>query len=58
MFKRIFKSILIINICLSNIISQGAISVSDGSAFVTKAEFSADLNNLSNRMAQLLLILR
>ena len=53
MFKRIFKSILIINICLSNIISHGAISVSDGSAFVTKAEFSADLNNLSNRMAQL-----
>ena len=53
MFKRFFKSILIINICLSNIISHGAISVSDGSAFVTKAEFSADLNNLSNRMAQL-----
>ena len=33
--------------------TNAAVSVSDGSAFVTKAEFSADLNNLSNRMAQL-----
>ena len=42
---------LILSISLIN--SVAAISVSDGSAFVTKAEFAADLNNLSNRMSTL-----
>ena len=53
MLKSIFKKIFIISLCFINIVSHAAISVSDGSAYVTKAEFSADLNNLSNRMAQL-----
>ena len=54
MVKRIFKTILLLSMCLGLTIStNAAVSVSDGSAFVTKAEFSADLNNLSNRMAQL-----
>ena len=42
---------LILSVSLIN--SLAAISVSDGSAFVTKAEFAADLNNLSNRMSSL-----
>ena len=54
MYKKNIKSLLLIILCLSiTIPTNAAISVSDGSAFVTKAEFSADLNNLSNRMAQL-----
>ena len=45
---------LILSICFGiTILSNAAVSVSDGSAFVTKAELAADLNNLSNRMAQL-----
>ena len=43
--------LLILSTSLVN--SIAAISVSDGSAFVTKAEFAADLNNLSNRMSSL-----
>ena len=43
--------LLILSTSLVN--SLAAISVSDGSAFVTKAEFAADLNNLSNRMSSL-----
>ena len=42
---------MILSVSLIN--SIAAISVSDGSAFVTKAEFAADLNNLSNRMSSL-----
>ena len=54
MISRLFKTILVINICIGiSLPTNAAVSVSDGSAFVTKAEFSADLNNLSNRMAQL-----
>ena len=52
MVNNIIKTTLVIIICLG-ISVNAALSVSDGSAFVTKAEFSADLNNLSNRMAQL-----
>ena len=52
-FKRLLKITLIISICFMNVVSYSAISVSDGSAFVSKAEFSADVNALSNRMAQL-----
>lgn len=48
------KTIFIISLCLSSTFTTvAAISISDGSAYVTKAEFSADLNNLSNRMSQL-----
>ena len=54
MYRLIIKTISIFTLCLVfSINSFAAISVSDGSAFVTKAEFSADLNNISNRMAQL-----
>ena len=52
MFGKIIKRIIIICVAISLPI-HAAVSVSDGSAFVTKAEFTADLNNLSNRMAQL-----
>ena len=50
-FKLFISLSLILSISLLN--SFAAISVSDGSAFVTKAEFAADLNNLSNRMSSL-----
>ena len=54
MLKKIFKTILVLSICVGiSLPTNAAVSVSDGSAFVTKAEFAADLNNLSNRMAQL-----
>ena len=54
MINKLFKTILILTIILGICVpTSAAVSVSDGSAFVTKAEFSADLNNLSNRMAQL-----
>ena len=54
MYKRIYKTILLLSLCVGVVLpTNAAVSVSDGSAFVTKAEFSADLNNLSNRMAQL-----
>ena len=54
MFRKIFKTILVLSLCLGiSLPTNAAVSVSDGSAFVTKAEFAADLNNLSNRMAQL-----
>ena len=52
---KIVKFFVVFNLILSVslINSVAAISVSDGSAFVTKAEFAADLNNLSNRMSTL-----
>ena len=54
MLRKVFKTILVLSLCAGLAIpTNAAVSVSDGSAFVTKAEFSADLNNLSNRMAQL-----
>ena len=54
MIRKIFKTITILSLCIGiSLPTNAAVSVSDGSAFVTKAEFSADLNNLSNRMAQL-----
>ena len=52
--SKILKTIIILNLVIGiTVPTNAAVSVSDGSAFVTKAEFSADLNNLSNRMAQL-----
>ena len=54
MINKVFKTILIITICFGlTIPSNAAISVSDGSAFMTKTEFMADINNLSSRVAQL-----
>ena len=54
MLNRVFKTILILSICLGITLPvNAAVSVSDGSAFVTKSEFDADVNNLSNRMAYL-----
>ena len=54
MIKKIFKTIFIISLCFASIInSNAAVSVSDGSAFLTKSELQSNLNNLSNRMAQL-----
>ena len=54
MFKKLFKSVLLFSICIGvTVPTNAAVSVSDGSAFVTKSEFNADLNNLSNRMANL-----
>ena len=54
MLKKMFKTILVLSLCIGVVLpTNAAVSVSDGSAFVTKAEFAADLNNLSNRMAQL-----
>ena len=53
MINKIFKTILILSICFSTVFSSyAAVSVSDGSAFITKAEFQADLSNISNRIAQ------
>ena len=54
MLRKLFKTILVLSLCIGiSLPTNAAVSVSDGSAFVTKAEFAADLNNLSNRMAQL-----
>lgn len=54
MIRKIFKTILIYFICFGiTVPSNAAISVSDGSAFMTKTEFMADINNLSGRVAQL-----
>ena len=54
MLTNIFKTIFILSLCIGiTLPSYSAISVSDGSAFVSKAEFAADVNALSNRMAQL-----
>ena len=54
MLKKMLKTILVLSLCIGVVLpTNAAVSVSDGSAFVTKAEFAADLNNLSNRMAQL-----
>ena len=47
MLKKIFKTILVLSLCVGlTLPTNAAVSVSDGSAFVTKAEFAADLNNL------------
>ena len=54
MIKRIFKTIFIMSLIISSVINtNAAVSVSDGSAFLTKSELQSNLNNLSNRMAQL-----
>ena len=55
MINKVFKTILIFSLCLGITIPSNAagVDVSDGSAFITKAEMSYQLNNLSNRMTQL-----
>ena len=56
MYKKIFKIIFILSLCLGlslSSIAAGQVNVSDGSAFITKSELSYELNNLSSRMTQL-----
>ena len=55
MLRKVFKTILLFTICLGITIpaNAGNLSVSDGSAFITKSELTYELNNLSNRMTQL-----
>lgn len=55
MIKKMFKTIFILSLCIGITLpaNAGAVQVSDGSAFVTKAELSYELNNLSSRMSQL-----
>ena len=45
------KFLLLILMILLPINSFAAVSVSDGSAFVSKSEFSSTINNISNRMS-------
>ena len=53
MLNRVFKTILILSICLGITLPSNASStkVSDGSVFITKSEFSSKLNSLSNRLS-------
>ena len=55
MINRVFKTIFILTLCLGITLPSNAagVQVSDGSAFITKSEMAYQLNNLSNRMAQL-----
>ena len=51
MFRKIFKTILILSICLGiSIPSNAAVSVSDNSAFITRAEALAVAQSLSERI--------
>ena len=50
MIKRLF--IIVFILCYS-FTSYSAVSVADGSSFVSKAEFSTDMNNLVNRISQM-----
>lgn len=52
MFRRIFKTILILNICFGVVTSTHAAVtvVSDGSSFITKAEFKSLANEASSRI--------
>ena len=52
--NKLIKNILVISLCFSIFpCYANNISVSDGSAFITKSELSYSLNNLSNRMREL-----
>ena len=54
MINKLFKKLIVLGLCIAiSIPTNAAVSVSDGSAFVTKVEFNADLDNLNNRMAYL-----
>ena len=50
-FKLSKKFLLLFLIIMLPITNFAAISVSDGSAFVSKSEFSSTINNISNRMS-------
>lgn len=50
MIKKIVIVLLILSITIP---SYASVSVSDGSSFVSKSEFTVDLNNLSNRISRL-----
>ena len=49
--KKVFTILLVFILGINSF--AAIVSDNDGSAFVTKAEFAADLNNLSNRMSTL-----
>ena len=54
MIMKMFKKILLFALCFYySFYSFAAVSVSDGSAFLTKSELQSDLNSLINRMALL-----
>ena len=55
MFKRIFKTIFILNLIFSTFLTSHAAvtQVSDGSVFITKSEFKALLNDASERVEKL-----
>ena len=55
MINKVFKTILILSLCLGITLPANAagVDVSDGAAFITKSELSYSLNNLSARMTAL-----
>ena len=55
MIKKTFKTIFILTLCLGITLpaNAGSVSVSDGSAFITKSELAYQMNTLSSRMTQL-----
>ena len=55
MINKVFKTIFILSLCLAVSLptNAGSVSVSDGSAFITKSEMAYQMNNMSNRMTQL-----
>lgn len=55
MFKRVFKTIFILSLCFSTVTNtQAAVTqVSEGSSFITKAEFTSLVNEASGRIEAL-----
>ena len=55
MLNRVFKTIFILSLCLGITLpsNAGSVQVSDGSAFITKAEMAYQLNAISTRMSEL-----
>ena len=54
MLRRIFKTIFILSLCFGTLLNtHAAVIVSDGSAFITKSEFKALVNEASSRIEAL-----
>lgn len=54
MFRKIFKTIFILSLCFGTLLNtHAAVIVSDGSAFITKSEFKALVNEASGRIEAL-----
>ena len=54
MLRRIFKTIFILSLCFGTLLNtHAAVIVSDGSAFITKSEFKALVNEASGRIEAL-----